>query len=457
MKSLDECTPDSSYELYDSPYVEFRGDMIYYEYDDMVRFVFKAFFSAMKLAAMHLAMPIVRDECHEKKQDSPIIILRRVEQTANQYLLETMHHGYICEALYYHLSALLVQTYEMLDAEEKCGGDIEKLHIDRIMDNSGFEDCVTDALRYYHFMFEDDLLPSSSEELKLIKPTTTHYTIDYPYLVTTLCGIVIYTYFDIFKIYPLYSPLHDEVKDALCACIFPILAELHYEAEDLDYIQEILNNAKHSNKYKMELACRYPQVAEVAIKYIEECYSEALKEGKSKEMEKFFSDYDPESLMESYLQELREERAKRINAQNKLDEMIKLSAPFVRYLKNMEGFADIMSICENQHQQVRDKYQHHFLVKYAHDEYKDKVLHLLEKLEKFRVEGKNINGVLDKYEFDLSKWQKKQIFAVCKDIRSCLSIGKNAFGQYLLDNTNLGNDTNTPNKSITLNTILNQI
>jgi hypothetical protein len=87
--------------------------MIYYEYDDMVRFVFKAFFSAMKLAAMHLAMPIVRDECHEKKQDSPIIILRRVEQTANQYLLETMHHGYICEALSYHLSALLVQTYEM--------------------------------------------------------------------------------------------------------------------------------------------------------------------------------------------------------------------------------------------------------------------------------------------------------------------------------------------------------
>ena len=49
--------------------------MIYYEYDDMVRFVFKAFFSAMKLAAMHLAMPIVRDECHEKKQDSPVIIL----------------------------------------------------------------------------------------------------------------------------------------------------------------------------------------------------------------------------------------------------------------------------------------------------------------------------------------------------------------------------------------------
>jgi len=91
--------------------------------------------------------------------------LKRVEQTANQYLLETIQHGYVCEALSYHLSALLVQTYEMLDAEDKCGGDIEKLHIDRIMDTSGFEDCVLDALRYYHYMFEDDLLPSSSEEL----------------------------------------------------------------------------------------------------------------------------------------------------------------------------------------------------------------------------------------------------------------------------------------------------
>ena len=162
-------------------------------------------------------------------------------------------------------------------------------------------------------------------------------------------------------------------------------------------------------------------------------------------------------LMESYLQELREERAKRINAQNKLDEMIKLSAPFVRYLKNMEGFADIMSICENQYQQVRDKYRNHFLLKCAHEEYKDKVHHLLEKLEKFRVEGKDVNESLDKYDFDLAKWQKKQIFAICKDIRSCLSIGKNALGQYLLDNTNLGKDSNNPQKSITLNTILNQI
>lgn len=66
MKSLDECTPASFYELYDSPYVEFRGDLIYYEYDDMVRFVVKAFFSAMKLAAMHLAMPIVEDDTRDR-------------------------------------------------------------------------------------------------------------------------------------------------------------------------------------------------------------------------------------------------------------------------------------------------------------------------------------------------------------------------------------------------------
>ena len=457
MKSLDECTPDNSFELYDSPYVEFRGDMIYYEYDDMVRFVFKAFFSTMKLAAMHLAMPIVKDECHEKEQYSPIIIQRRAEYTANQYLLETMKHGYVCEALSYHLSALLVQTYEMLEAEDKCGGDIEKINIDRIMDSSGFEGSLLDALHYYRDTFEDDLLPDSSEELELIRPTTTHYTIDYPYLVTTLCGIVIYTYLDVFKIYPLYTPLHNEVKDALCACMFPLLAELHYEAEDLDCILELLKNSKQSNKYKMELACRYPQIAEVAIKYIEACYGEALKEGKSNEMQEFFSDYDPESLVESYLQELREERFKRINAQNKLDEMIKISAPFVRYLKNMEGFADIISICNNQHQQVRDKYQNHFLIKYAHEECKDKVLHLLEKLERFRIEEGNVNDVIDQYEFDLSRWQKKQIFTVCKEIRSCLSIGKNAMGQYLLNNTNLGKDCNNPNKSISLNTILNQI
>jgi NADH:ubiquinone oxidoreductase subunit E len=123
----------------------------------------------------------------------------------------------------------------------------------------------------------------------------------------------------------------------------------------------------------------------------------------------------------------------------------------------MEGFADIISICDNQHQQVRDKYQNHFLIKYAHEECKDKVLHLLEKLERFRIEEGNVNDVIDQYEFDLARWQKKQIFTVCKEIRSCLSIGKNAMGQYLLNNTNLGKDCNNPNKSISLNTILNQI
>ena len=112
---------------------------------------------------------------------------------------------------------------------------------------------------------------------------------------------------------------------------------------------------------------------------------------------------------------------------------------------------------ENQQQQVRDKYQYHQIMKWAREECKDIVRHLLEQLEKFRVEGSIINGKIDKYEFNLKAYKKKQIFAVCKEIRGYLDIGKNEFGQYLLDNTNLGKDSNNPNNSITLSTILNQI
>ena len=96
-------------------------------------------------------------------------------------------------------------------------------------------------------------------------------------------------------------------------------------------------------------------------------------------------------------------------------------------------------------------------MKWASEECKDKVRYLLEQLEKFRAEGSIINGIIDKYEFDLKAYKKKQIFAVCKEIRGYLDIGKNEFGQYLLDNTNLGKDSNNPNNSITLSTILNQI
>lgn len=112
---------------------------------------------------------------------------------------------------------------------------------------------------------------------------------------------------------------------------------------------------------------------------------------------------------------------------------------------------------ENQQQTVCDKYQKHYLMRYVHEDCKDKVLRLLEKLEAYRVEGSITNGEIDKYEFDFKAYKKNQIFDVCKEIRSYLSIGKNVFGQYLLENTNLRVNTYSPDKPVTLETILNQI
>lgn len=450
MKSIDECTPDSPYELYDSPYALFRGDKIYYEYDDVVRFVFKAFFSALKLAATHLATPIVTDECLENSQDSPMIILRRIEHTANQYLKETMHHEYASEALSYHLAALLVQTNEMRDATERCGGDIEKLQIDKIMDSSGFRDCIVDALRYYLYLFENDFLPCSSEELKLIRPTTTHYTIDYSPFVTTLCGIVVYTYFDIFKIYPLYHPLHDEVKDALCACLFPLFAELHYECEDLDCLLELLKNSRHSNKYKMELTCRYPQIAKEVVNYLEELYNEALR-GNSEEDDKFVTDNDTESQLQSYLKELQEERDKAKDLQTRLDDAKKSIESLVGCLFKEKNVSDVIDRFANNSQSLQDKYKNHYLMTVVQEGKSDKLSSLLEKLEKFRVDDYHQNVEIDEYVFDFSKWQKSQIYNVLKEIRPCLGITRNSLGEYLLAHTNLGKTKRS------LGTILNQL
>lgn len=117
----------------------------------------------------------------------------------------------------------------------------------------------------------------------------------------------------------------------------------------------------------------------------------------------------------------------------------------------------VISLTREFEQKYQSVPKEHQIMKWAREEYKDKVRHLLEQLEKFRVEGSNVNGEIDKYEFNLKAYKKNQIFAICKEIRSCLDIGKNEFGQYLLDNTNLGKDSNNPNNSITLNTILNQI
>ena len=117
----------------------------------------------------------------------------------------------------------------------------------------------------------------------------------------------------------------------------------------------------------------------------------------------------------------------------------------------------VISLTREFEQKYQSGPKEHQIMKWASEECKDKVRYLLEQLEKFRAEGSIINGIIEKYEFDLKAYKKKQIFAVCKEIRGYLDIGKNEFGQYLLDNTNLGKDSNNPNNSITLSTILNQI
>ena len=112
---------------------------------------------------------------------------------------------------------------------------------------------------------------------------------------------------------------------------------------------------------------------------------------------------------------------------------------------------------EKKQQSPGERYNNYFLLKYVKEGCKDKVLSLLEELERFRVEGSRTDEKIDHYEFDLKKWQKKQIYAVFKNVRICLSIKKNELGQYLLDHTNLGIDLNDSKKSININTLLNQI
>ena len=144
-----------------SPYAKFRKDTIYYEFDEVVVFVFKTFISTLRVAAFHLAVPVVTDECREENIQSPLVIQKRIEETANMYLKNTATQISFCDNLTLFLSTLLVQTNEMRDAIEKCGDDIEKVHVDEIMNASGFNGCLISALSYYHRAFDSDFLTCS--------------------------------------------------------------------------------------------------------------------------------------------------------------------------------------------------------------------------------------------------------------------------------------------------------
>lgn len=126
-----------------------------------------------------------------------------------------------------------------------------------------------------------------------------------------------------------------------------------------------------------------------------------------------------------------------------------------------ERWLDLLTVI-SLNREYEQKYQsipqkEHQIMKWACEKYKDKVRLLLEQLENFRDERSSVNEEIDKYEFNLKVYKKKQIFVVFKEMRSCLNIGKREFGQYLLDNTNLGVNTYSSGKRITLNVILNQI
>lgn len=457
MKRKKQCCSDSSYGLSKSPYAKFRKDTIYYEFDEVVVFVFKTFISTLRVAAFHLAVPVVSDECREENIQSPLVIQKRIEETANMYLKNTATHISFCDNLSLFLTALLVQTNEMRDAIEKCGDDIEKVHIDEIMNASGIDRCLISALSYYHRAFDSEYLTRSSDEIKHICPTITHFTIDSQFFVETICGIVLTTYLGVFRTIPLYRPLPESVKDDLCACIFPIFAELNYDRDDFASVIDYLKRSRESNQKKMQLACRYSQISNVVIAYLNERYNAALEEG-GVEADKFVSEDDTESLMNSYLEELRKEQKKTKNLENIIENIKNNSDMYFEVLNNnLRGVTEKTKSHIRQNFKQSIKYADHYLMNVVSNGCKEKLSQLLDKLEMFRVVGDSENREADVYHFDLEKWDKKQIYSIFKDIRSCLIISKCKLGDYLMKNTNIMDNPRKPYKKTSLNTILNQI
>ena len=237
----------SSYVIIDS------SDNIIYDFDEVVRFVIRSYFSAMYVAASWIAGYAIQHKKPYLSKGSVVLHQKEIDRIAYRLLANSIDVSKgIEEELEGYISNLLCTTNE-IRPRLKDYPDVlpNESDVSKWMETYGFNDTIRKTIDYYFDRFNKNLPIDPCDEVSRFAKPKSGYHIDSWYVSQALPLI----FFD-----TLCSFLSDndeiwlsvEMKSMVSDLIAIMFAELHYTKEDMQYVENEISMA-HNNRNSLSL------------------------------------------------------------------------------------------------------------------------------------------------------------------------------------------------------------
>ncbi len=266
----------SSYVIIDS------SDNIIYDFDEVVRFVIRSYFSAMYVAASWIAGDAIQQKSPHLLKDSIVFHQKEIERITYHLLANSIDiNKSIEEKLRGYISNLLCTTNE-LRHQLKDFPDVlpNESDVSKWMETFGLNKTIRKTIDYYFDRFNKSLPIDSLDEVSNYVKPKSGYHINSRYISQALPLI----FFDTICMFLSDNArvwLSVEMKSMVSDLIANMFAEIHYIKEDLQYVENEISMS-HNNRNKIEIACRYPQVSCDVIRLMEDFYKNVFAESESK-------------------------------------------------------------------------------------------------------------------------------------------------------------------------------
>jgi len=266
----------SSYVIIDS------SDNIIYDFDEVVRFVIRSYFSAMYVAASWIAGDAIQQKSPHLLKDSIVFHQKEIDRITYHLLANSIDiNKSIEEKLRGYISNLLCTTNE-LRHQLKDFPDVlpNESDVSKWMETFGLNKTIRKTIDYYFDRFNKSLPIDSLDEVSNYVKPKSGYHINSRYISQALPLI----FFDTICMFLSDNArvwLSVEMKSMVSDLIANMFAEIHYIKEDLQYVENEISMS-HNNRNKIEIACRYPQVSCDVIRLMEDFYKNVFAESESK-------------------------------------------------------------------------------------------------------------------------------------------------------------------------------
>lgn len=268
-------------ELKTSPYVTIdNSNNIIYDFDEIVRFVIRSYFSAMYVAASWIAGDAIQHTKPYLAKSSIVLHQKEIDRIAYRLFANSIDISKdIEERLRGYISNLLCTTNE-IRPRLKGYPDVlpNESDVSKWMEMYGLNDTIRKTIDYYFDRFNKYLPIDPLDEVsKYAKPKSGCH-IDSWYISQALPLIFFDTLCSFISVNAEIW-LSVETKSLFSDLIAIMFAEIHYTKEDMQYVENVIYTS-HNNRNKIEIACRYSQVSCDAIRFMEDYYKNVFAESK---------------------------------------------------------------------------------------------------------------------------------------------------------------------------------